>query len=1212
MSIDDGLAWMVDYDRALDAGMAITVPLSPAAAAQARDKIDLILVVGVRSGSAPLAVAEELARLLAVHAVSTGLAFVPQGTPTNTTAATAAGTPPRGAAVSDARGSGSQAGVSDDDAAGRTAHVLGLPNVDMLRAMPHGTDPHVLWARWMREATFQAGFGTLTGGLLDVAGAPGVDPDVTHRLRTWVVDHISGGAPVATLRIGSQPYGILPVRPALTDPDLSTTAGQVERVVALLIDAWRRSLELLPSPDLPDPNAESVNESAVGAILALQPHPARLFVRRLDEYVEGEAPDSIQAQYAAQLARMTAATQPGSNDPGVDAAGFYYADLLASEYPDGLISIDDQIDLWNVVGDSVQNQQTGSIRDKGLAFVQDVLDTLGSFEERQRPLRWLGLERFEGILGEVDTTLVAGLLSASAAEWPVTGMVQAPDADKRETAAAYLADLADRFSRRGRGPLHLGGPLPESDLSRTISPKPLLYQLLDATLGGVPHDPAVESAVTEALHGLATVDPDTLAWLLQETLGLGAHRLDAWATSLASERLDRLRDAHPRGVQIGAFAWVTMLEPRASPRESGGFIHASSMAHATTAALLRSGWETLSADDASDAVSPAAVDLRSDRIRTALWLSEGIRHGQPLGDLLGYRFERSLHDQHADDQIQPIRQAVLAADGRPQARADTPVDGIALLELSRAGGLGTPKPAVASALIDLDAAFDALGDVGLFEATHQLAAGNDERATAVLNAIGTGTNPPPEFRAPLTERSAIAVEHRVLVLLDPDVAPPGNGWVSGIRDAISPALESWVASLLPAPAEVHFTAVSDSATRPLTLAALGLSALDAIHLISEDPTTGPAPFATLAADVLGSATAVTLNPAGTDASAVSLADFGVLAIELRRLIGALRPADARDLQPAAAAGEAELDVGAALDAIDNVIGAVQQRATALDGAASPDVQAEAVRYLARVGISTGGAPGDADVTAALRTVVDRRMANVDAIAVDAADRQPGLEARLATVLGRRLPLLGRFVVAGVAGSDGPTSANAIDVGAGPADATPDVLDDWLDAVGRARGGVGDLARVGLLSQLLGGAGLSLRAGQDPLSDGEGWAGISKPAGTGRVSVVAAGGPGTMPGAGRPACGLVVDRWSEPIPSRDQATGVTFQFDAPGNRPPQAWLLAVTPDGQPWSLALVVQTLLETLEWATLRTVGPEDLVDYGRSIPTAFVPGEIAAWPEEG
>jgi hypothetical protein len=92
---------------------------------------------------------------------------------------------------------------------------------------------------------------------------------------------------------------------------------------------------------------------------------------------------------------------------------------------------------------------------------------------------------------------------------------------------------------------------------------------------------------------------------------------------------------------------------------------------------------------------------------------------------------------------------------------------------------------------------------------------------------------------------------------------------------------------------------------------------------------------------------------------------------------------------------------------------------------------------------------------------------------------------------------------------------------------------------------------------------------------------------------------------------VVDRWSEAVPSPEQVTGVSFQFDAPGARPPQAWLLAVPPDGEPWSLGLVLDTLLETLEWASLRAVAPEDLLAFGRAIPTVFSPGGIMPWPKE-
>ena len=39
-----------------------------------------------------------------------------------------------------------------------------------------------------------------------------------------------------------------------------------------------------------------------------------------------------------------------------------------------------------------------------------------------------------------------------------------------------------------------------------------------------------------------------------------------------------------------------------------------------------------------------AIDLSSERVRLATWLLDGVRQGQPLGALLGYRFERRLQE----------------------------------------------------------------------------------------------------------------------------------------------------------------------------------------------------------------------------------------------------------------------------------------------------------------------------------------------------------------------------------------------------------------------------------------------------------------------------------------------------------------------------------------------------------------------------------------
>jgi hypothetical protein len=312
------------------------------------------------------------------------------------------------------------------------------------------------------------------------------------------------------------------------------------------------------------------------------------------------------------------------------------------------------------------------------------------------------------------------------------------------------------------------------------------------------------------------------------------------------------------------------------------------------------------------------------------------------------------------------------------------------------------------------------------------------------------------------------------------------------------------------------------------------------------------------------------------------------------------------LRPASARGEADVDPSAALEAIATLLLDVDRLGDelddAIDGGHRDDME-RVVSRCARLGISTGASPRDVASATELQGLLQRRLANVIAHSVEPSNRQPGLEARLAALLGRRVPVLGQFTLAGSAGGV------VVDVTAGPASALE--VDDWLDAVSRVRADVGRLATAGMLSELLGAGGLALRAGQTPLVVNEGWAATQRPAGAGRLSVVAISGPAGPPAVGQLACGLLVDQWSETVPADKQVTGLTFQYDAPSNRPPQTWLLAVTPDGEPWNLQLVADTLLQTLEWAMLRAVGPEDLVDYGRAIPTIFAPGNLENWPEE-
>lgn len=208
------------------------------------------------------------------------------------------------------------------------------------------------------------------------------------------------------------------------------------------------------------------------------------------------------------------------------------------------------------------------------------------------------------------------------------------------------------------------------------------------------------------------------------------------------------------------------------------------------------------------------------------------------------------------------------------------------------------------------------------------------------------------------------------------------------------------------------------------------------------------------------------------------------------------------------------------------------------------------------------------------------------------------------VLGYRLPLLGSFLLAGSDG--GAVIAPSADL------ASESDVDDWLDAVARVRSDIGRLAHASLLATLLSPTGgLRLVAGQSPRPPGVQWAALHRPGPGSSASAVFVMNGSDTPARGDSVCGLVFDQWSEVVPNPDEVAGLTFQYDAPSNRPPQAWLLAMAPRDTPWSLTLVTETLLETLEWTKLRAVAPEDLLDYGRAIPTVFTPGTMTRWVDE-
>ena len=1250
LPVDDAMAWMVDYERAMGVGMAITVDVSDVAIGD--DGLTLF-VAGVRG---ELNNEAALLTLLEAHHYSDGLDVMAQGTATNNTDEAIAGW---SAAVDDVAAlfereldDDGLAGASRSAAAG-LATALGLGDNTVLRRLPGAVPDEDAAMAAMNRVLWPVTWGRYITDLLAPEEGPSLlAPDKHLAVREFFCEHVRGGAPLPTLVVGPHPYGLLPMmRRDSGDMHSPEPLFALEGVLLELRERWRESL---PGVQRLDPVDRAADEVAV-EVLGLMPHPKRFVVRRLNFLWD------IRTGFWEEMWKATEGTDVRA------LAGLYESGPFIIGVGDAT-SIAQELEVLNFY---LENKDVlgppGELRKRMLDFIRIAIDLCEAHRDRQTPFNEWYPDAISGVFNETVTTdpkiFFSGYSAPEVDELFTRGLVLTSGSDPSQ----YLSDLRFRvagpgarrpspraaagppappFARRSSATRSLarhrarifedGPPIDpeEHDIPGIDLGKPLLRQLIEAVVDDVSESEA--ASYSSALATLSGRSVDELELRLRETLGLASHRLDAWITGLASSALADLRDEGGGALRVGGFGWVEKLTPRGTgTRESHGFIHAPSLEHAATAAVLRSGWD---AHGSHDPGSSMAVDLRSERVRAAAYLLDGVRRGGELGDLLGCRFERRLHDLLLDRFIDDCRRRVLEAKGITRAPRG-PVDGLELAELYHGPGVRIDLPdevaftvrpdkvetapgrvGLQGALNGLLASMDAVADASLADSMHYLLQGNSDRASATLDAVATGAVPPPRLSGLDTPVTGASVTHRLIVALPP-AASPVQKWGSSARSELEPSLSAWVASLLGDPAKVR-CAVRVGATGervPVSLADIaesqGFSPLDALfespgiwerraraHFLSQPV------HARLEDDLL-----VDTAPADLPPGELSFDDLSELASALRSLLAASRPLDARDL----ALPGAELESGA--DQAEAGARVAGFRA-GLTGA-----RKSLERLLPRPSEAVPAPVGKtslASIRAALLELAGHGIANAVPVHGYAEAGREALHAdawaALATAKARLdadSPLEPGFPLLPLFSADGSDFESALRKSGELLADDPAAAMGWLRSVAHVRADAGALEDAITLTELLyDEARIRPVVGQLPRVQGEPWVALHAPGDRRRGAlswfVVDAGGRASLSESGT-AAGLVIDEWAEVIPSGDVVTGVALNVDAPSSRPPQAMLLGLPPRDRSWSFDNVIDTLLEALEAAKLRAVDPDVLVAYGHQMPAIFPPVAIDSGPQE-
>ncbi|HSL69313.1 MAG TPA: hypothetical protein VK864_03685, partial [Longimicrobiales bacterium] len=512
--------------------------------------------------------------------------------------------------------------------------------------------------------------------------APVLDRATRERLREFHIAYVTGRGPLPAIRVGNQPYGILLTSDfdhwQWSKDELGRTPAFLNGLQATLKHyhtLWLSLLARIPHLGTPAPADPS---SALLEVLGLQASSVSFQQRTAysTDYLLNHDGFEFGGRYFDDLSKTFTSKQQLL--AFLESFGYDERENGALKVPQLLRLVyqhfASRIDARNLI-DPVPLSERDPVRDYDAALGKNYLDwlaestTIEALEQQNfgtghtAPTALLYQMLRRALLLQLHAASVQWFfghaidLSATLAPTNLYNIRTEPSLTKWEVMRAKVGIAIPGHPQQG---------------------KAIADHLL--TSGRSETEAAFLNRVRSALQTLAGLPTARLERLLTEHLDTVSYRLDSWQSALFELRLQRQRVPLPShegnpvrrtGVYLGAFGWVedlnpaprsvvdlaTVPEPLRPPADeqlfeslrNGGFVHGPSLNHASAAAVLRSGYLSHANSERAEAL---AVNLSSERIRRALFLLQGVRNGQTLEALVGYQFERELHDVASADAAQ--------------------------------------------------------------------------------------------------------------------------------------------------------------------------------------------------------------------------------------------------------------------------------------------------------------------------------------------------------------------------------------------------------------------------------------------------------------------------------------------------------------------------------------------------------------------------------
>lgn len=908
--VSENMSWMFDFDEAVAKGMGFRIDLL---AEQAASGFDRVFVLGLKLGASQDNGQALLEELFAQHQSSRkGFSIIKQGTPTNNTEEANSGyswrQDPDDSFAIYFNNTSSKLDPLDwfSKTDGRwLAELLGIDPAK-LQTVENYYAKDISEAKAMQRALWPATMGHFMDSMMN----PVFGKDTIELTRMFYTRYVSGRGNLPAIRIGKQPYGILPAtdyrhmslfqqgprrREVLSAAVTSDFNDFLPALYAILMDVdqtWTNLVDLVAYVGKSGDAHQTLLD-----IVGLHPDSVEVYKRYANSFkqihniynAKGFAHQALFDLYsnsydsaASLLAKYGYTIDAEHPEPDIFKKSFFRQAMILKgdridKVPNSEVSpisryTPDQPGKpgKNYIGWLIEAAQES----------HDRLRLQAGFIDDEPPTALLYLLLHHALdLSYIDTSLKLHLSKDVMTAGQVQQAYVEPD-------VIHIEENKETESRWKY--------LYKSDVRITNDPDLLLGQYIAQNINTLDEAASFRDAL-DALRQLENVPTAALERELMEHIDTVSYRYDSWILGYLHMQLEHMRGLYQTrvpatpGIYLGAYGWLEdvrsenkELTPVDLPEDlapvlnaqgdlvedksNAGYILAPSQNHAVTAAVLRNGHLS---NEVPEDKEELKIKLSSERVRRALQIIEGIQGGQTLSALLGYQFERGLHDRtdaEVDEFIFDLRNhfslvAKKFKDTAPgaedpdyesidQIEARNVIDGVAFLEyIEKNGnesypfGLSDMPDASAEQALAINQAVQALkdlndsvADLALAESVHQVVLGNYERAAATLETYSKG-NFPPTPDVIRTPRSGTQLTHRVALqfrsglshnLADAGVTP---------RMVAEPAIHDWLSRILPGMDEIvcvisYFDRVSKTnQEKQISLADIDVAHVDALYLL---------------------------------------------------------------------------------------------------------------------------------------------------------------------------------------------------------------------------------------------------------------------------------------------------------------------------------------------------------------------------------------------